>query len=277
VAAFAESIATFQSDDCLTPKSEWNLGQTACAGVTGAPSGLDQRIVWVAPDGNVADVSTSFMDSGTDTYTLLTSGPFAQNGTWRVASIDNAGKVYAATSFLVHPTTASADLTVRKFGPDEAFAGSSISYTIQVSNSGPDTALAVVLSEPVPNNCTFASEVQNSGPTAVCNNPSVGGTGTSTCNSFDLAANETATFTFVYNVGASVPEGTLISNTATVSSNTPELFRRTIQEATKPVLGVTRHQARVCSPVLALSIRARQRVLRSSPTRRQRPQAIAER
>jgi uncharacterized repeat protein (TIGR01451 family) len=223
VAAFAENIATFQSNDCSTPKDEWNLGQTACAGVTGA--GGERRIVWVAPDGNVADVSAGFTGSGSDTYTLLTTGPFAQYGTWRVLSMDNAGTGYAAASFLVHPTTASVDLQVLKFGPDEAFAGSSISYTIQLTNQGPDTAANVVLSEPVPNSSTFLSEAQNSGPTANCTNPGVGGTGTSTCTIPSLAANTTAIFTFVYTVNSTVPVGTLISNAATVSSSTSELFQ----------------------------------------------------
>jgi len=223
VAAFSESIGTFASVDCTTPKTEWNLGQTACAGVTGA--GDERRIVWVAPDGNVADVSAPFTGSGTDTYSLLTSGPFAQNGTWKVVSLDNAGRVYAAASFLVHPTTASADLQILKFGPDEAFAGSNITYTIQVTNQGPDTAQNVVISEPVPNNSTFVSEAQNSGPTAACTNPSLGGTGTSTCTIPSLALNETAIFTFVYNVNATAPVDTLIFNAATISSDTSELFQ----------------------------------------------------
>jgi uncharacterized repeat protein (TIGR01451 family) len=223
VAAFAETIGTFQSNDCSTPKSDWDLGQTACAGVAGA--GGERRIVWVAPDGNVADVSDAFTGASTDTYTLLTTGPFAQYGTWRVVSVDSAGTGYAAASFLVHPTTPSVDLQVLKFGPDQAFAGGSISYTIQVTNQGPDTAANVILSEPVPNNSTFLSETQNSGPIANCNNPSAGNTGTSNCTIPSLAANTTAIFTFVYTVTSTTPVGTLISNSATVSSDTSELFQ----------------------------------------------------
>src|SRR5215472_11725288 len=48
VTAFTEAIGTFQSD-CATPKTSWNLGESVCAGVTGASG--PRRIVWVAPSG----------------------------------------------------------------------------------------------------------------------------------------------------------------------------------------------------------------------------------
>src|SRR5262245_38390493 len=35
VTAFSETISTVASSDCSTPKSEWDLGQTACADVSG--------------------------------------------------------------------------------------------------------------------------------------------------------------------------------------------------------------------------------------------------
>src|SRR6476469_6692270 len=56
VIAFDETINTFASSDCATPKSEWDLGQTACAVATGAVS--SRRIAWVAPDGAIAQVSS---------------------------------------------------------------------------------------------------------------------------------------------------------------------------------------------------------------------------
>ena len=57
VNAFSESINTL-SADCETPKTVWDLGQTACAAATGATG--QRRIFWVTPDGTVADVSNTF-------------------------------------------------------------------------------------------------------------------------------------------------------------------------------------------------------------------------
>jgi uncharacterized repeat protein (TIGR01451 family) len=140
--------------------------------------------------------------------------------------MDNRGIGYAITTFLVHPqNTTSVDLSILKFGPDQAIAGGGISYTIQVANGGPDTAQNVAITETVPNDCTFASEAQTSGPSATCGNPDGGQTGTSTCTIPSLAPNEVAIFTFVYNVNSGTSAGTLISNVATVSSSTTELFQ----------------------------------------------------
>src|SRR5262249_11279835 len=144
VTAFSETIATVASSDCSTPKSEWDLGQTACAAVTGA-IGV-RRILWITPDSQVADVSSPFSGSGSDTYTFLTSGPFAQYGTWRVLSIDNAGNGFAIAAFLVRPdNTQNADLSIHIFGPNEANAGGAISYRIEIVNKGPNPAQSVVL------------------------------------------------------------------------------------------------------------------------------------
>lgn len=222
--AQSETVQTFASSDCTTPKSEWDLGQTVCAVVVGAPT--EQRIVWIAPDGSVAKVSASFIGSGSDSYTLLTgSDPLAQYGTWKVEAMDNAGAGFAIVSFLVRPEgTPSADLSILKFGPLQAVGGSNITYIVQVSNAGPDAAQSVVISEATPNDCTFFSEVQNAGPQASCQDPQSGGTGASTCTIPTLEPNQTATFSFTYSVNSNTPLDTLILNTATVSSSTAELF-----------------------------------------------------
>ncbi|HWC76094.1 MAG TPA: DUF11 domain-containing protein, partial [Blastocatellia bacterium] len=222
VHAFAESIETF-ADDCVTPKNSWDLGETACTQVTGAIG--DRRIIWIAPDGQIADISPPFNDSGSDTYPLTTTGPFAQYGTWRVLSMDNSGTGFAIASFLVRPAnTASADLSVLQSGPLQAFAGNDISYAVRVTNHGPDAAEDVTISVSGPNDSTFSSEVQSSGPTGSCDTPGVGNAGTSTCEIPSLAVGESAVFIFVYTVNAGTPVETLIVNTATVSTSTNELF-----------------------------------------------------
>jgi uncharacterized repeat protein (TIGR01451 family) len=214
-AASAESIATFASNDCTTPKTAWDLGQTACAVATGTTG--KRRIVWVAPDGVIADQSTPFNSgTGSDNYTFLTSGPFAQYGTWTVKTIDDSGAGFAIATFLLrNPAINNVDLLVSKFGPELATPGNDISFRIEVTNRGPDAAANVVLNEVVPTNTTFVSATQNSGPAFDC-------TGAN-CTISSLPANATAIFTYVYNVSTNSSDGTVIVNTATVSSDTNEL------------------------------------------------------
>jgi uncharacterized repeat protein (TIGR01451 family) len=117
---------------------------------------------------------------------------------------------------------AGADLSVTKTGPAQQGAGFDISYSITVTNPGPNDAANVALSDTVPANTTFRSFTQNTGLTFTCNTPIVGGTGTVSCSIASLAAGATATFTLVVNVNANVVEGTIISNTASVSSTTSD-------------------------------------------------------
>ena len=117
---------------------------------------------------------------------------------------------------------AGADLSVTKTGPAEGGAGIDITYTITVTNPGPTDADSVVLSDAVPDNTTFMSFTQNTGPTFTCNTPTVGATGTVDCSIASLPVDATATFTLVVNVNSDVAEGTTISNTASVSSTTSD-------------------------------------------------------
>jgi uncharacterized repeat protein (TIGR01451 family) len=134
---------------------------------------------------------------------------------------------------------AGADLSVAKTGPAQWGAGIDMSYTITVTNSGPSEAAGVALNDPIPADTTFVSFTQNTGSTFTCSTPTVGGTGTVSCSLATLAAGATATFTLVVNVNASVAEGTLINNTASVSSTTsdPDLNNNSSTVTTQIVAG----------------------------------------
>jgi uncharacterized repeat protein (TIGR01451 family) len=118
---------------------------------------------------------------------------------------------------------ARADLSVTKSGvPDPVNAGENITYTINVANAGPSDAQSVSLTDATPTNTTFVSITQTAGPTFSCTSPTLGGTGTVTCTIATLAAGASASFTLVVNVNANTPNGTTISNTATMSSGTTD-------------------------------------------------------
>lgn len=219
VTAFDETINTFAGSDCVTPKSTWNLGESACA-VASSPG--RRSIVWFAPNGLVAQRGSSFAGTGSDTYAIPTEGPFAQVGTWSVRVTNPDGDSLATANFVVrNATTASADLSITTSGQEEAAAGGTISYAVSVFNLGPDDAQNVRFTDPTPDNTTFVSATQNFGPTFNCT--TAGGVTTCTANAgVVLAAGDKASFTLVYNVNGGTQSGTVIVNTTTVASDTAE-------------------------------------------------------
>ncbi|MBI1918453.1 MAG: DUF4394 domain-containing protein, partial [Planctomycetes bacterium] len=118
---------------------------------------------------------------------------------------------------------AQADLAVTKTdSPDPVVAGTNLTYTLTVSNAGPSDAQNVSLSDLIPANTTFVSAMQTSGPAFTLSTPPAGGTGTFSATGATLAAGASATFTLVVNVNANTPDGSTISNTASVSSSTTD-------------------------------------------------------
>ncbi len=111
-----------------------------------------------------------------------------------------------------------ADLSVTKVDtPDPVTAGSNLTYTITVANAGPDPAATVALSDTLPAGTTFVSLPQPAGWT--CTTPAVGSGGTVSCSNPSLAVGSTV-FTLTVQVGAGTAAGTVLSNTATVTSAT---------------------------------------------------------
>jgi uncharacterized repeat protein (TIGR01451 family) len=102
-----------------------------------------------------------------------------------------------------------ADLEVTKTdSPDPVTAGSNITYTVTVTNHGPDTAAYVTANDTIPANTTFVSSTPA---------PGIYTSSNGTWEIGSLSANATATLTLVVKVNNGF-SGT-ITNTATVSSN----------------------------------------------------------
>jgi uncharacterized repeat protein (TIGR01451 family) len=111
----------------------------------------------------------------------------------------------------------SADVSVAKSGPASATAGSNVTYTITVQNGGPSDAATVTLTDVLPAGTTFVSESQTSGPVFSCTTgPTV------TCSIATLASGASATFSLTVAFSGSLTNGTTVTNTATVSSATPD-------------------------------------------------------
>jgi uncharacterized repeat protein (TIGR01451 family) len=113
----------------------------------------------------------------------------------------------------------AADLSVAKTGPAVAAAGTDLTYGIALFNGGPDAAVNVRLTDRVPDQTTFVSLAQPQG--WACTTPAVGTAGDVVCTRSELAVGERGSFTLVVRSAASAA-GT-ITNTASITSDTPEL------------------------------------------------------
>jgi len=216
--ATAETIDTFQQN-CTTQNSSFTTGDTVCAHAGGTLFG-ERRIYWVNPDKNVVQVDTVSSSSRNASRVV------SQVGTWRVYLVDASdGSARAVAAFSVRdPQQPAVDLTVVKGSGDGTYtAGGFARYTVAVTNNGPDTANSVSLSESTPNNTTFTGFTpEDAGAatfTCTPGSPTV-------CTAASLAAGVSATFTFVYTVAPGTPVGTVIENTASVTSSTTELNPR---------------------------------------------------
>ena len=111
-----------------------------------------------------------------------------------------------------------ADLAITKVDtPDPVTAGNNLTYTITVTNNGPDAAASASWSDTLPAGTTFVSLPTVAGWS--CATPSVGAGGTVSCTQASFAVGSSV-FTLTVNVGAAVANGTVLSNTATVTSST---------------------------------------------------------
>jgi uncharacterized repeat protein (TIGR01451 family) len=216
-------VDTF-AGNCTTPKTVYNIRDTdltVCAKFTNAVPGW--RVIWSNAHGVAVQTSTITAANSSATFTLTTSSSL---GDWRVIIFEPlGGTVQAVTNFtVVDADNPKVDLTVSKGAISAtASAGGQAIFSLQVTNNGPSSASAVQLSDDVPANTTFVSFDQLAGPVFNCTSPNVGETGSTVCTITSLARGETAFFIATYQIGT-VANGTVISNTATVSSSTEEVI-----------------------------------------------------
>ena len=122
---------------------------------------------------------------------------------WEVREAD--WNVYAYTFKI------GADLAITKTAPQTALAGSSITYNLTVTNNGPQDANSVVVTDTLP---PQTSLVSCSAANGIC-----GGTSAAPTITFNSLANGASeTMTIVATTLASQQNGTVVSNTATVSA-----------------------------------------------------------
>jgi uncharacterized repeat protein (TIGR01451 family) len=121
----------------------------------------------------------------------------------------------------------AADLEITKSdSPDPVVAGTPLTYLIEVTNHGPDDTSGVVVTDSLPPEVTF--DPASSSP--ACSEAA----GTVTCTAAMLASGDTVQFTLVVDVHPATPTGTVLLNTAEVTSNVPDpdLTNNSVTETT---------------------------------------------
>jgi uncharacterized repeat protein (TIGR01451 family) len=123
----------------------------------------------------------------------------------------------------------NADLQIEKTAaPSPATPGTDETFTLKVTNKGPNTAANVVVSDPLPAGLTFVSGSPGCEPVELATTPPPPGHRRRTaapgpevrCMLSSLAVHESASFSIVAHIPDTATEG--IVNTATVTSSTPD-------------------------------------------------------
>ena len=156
----------------------------------------------IAADGSVNLVLTVTVDAGTAGQTITnTATVTAADQTDTDASNDAASVSVTVTAVDLGLAKAVDDAT-----PDE---GQTVTFTVTLTNTGPDAATGVSVSDPVPAGLTFVSATPSTGSY---------GSGTGVWTVGSVAAGGSATLTLVATVDAGT-RGQTITNTATVTAS----------------------------------------------------------
>lgn len=179
-----------------------------------APSSISCSIGTFAAGASTTFAVVVNVNNTTPSGTLITDAANVSSSTADPNPVSNS-----ATATVLVATAGQADLAVTKTGtPDPVLAGNTITYTITVTNNGPATATAVSLVDTLPPDATFTSIAASPSGPWNCGVPSGG---TETCTNASLASG-TTTFTLLMKVNTGTAPGTVITNTATLSSSTSD-------------------------------------------------------
>ena len=192
-----------------------------------SPAGWGCSTPPVGSAGSVTCSNKAFSAPGDDTFSLVvhidpmtSPGTFITNVATVSAKIEDPNEENNTASAVTLIPTPRADLSVKKTGPLQALQNSNVTYTIQVTNGGPDAATDAELDDTLPGNMTFVTLTSPAGWN--CTTPPGGSGGTIICTNPNFAAGATGNFTLVGHIPPKTPTGTVYTNTASVSSSSDD-------------------------------------------------------
>ena len=124
----------------------------------------------------------------------------------------------AVANFLPILPANSADIAVTMTGPSSITAGTTATYTLTLTNNGPNAATGVVLTDTLPAGSTFQTMTQTAGTDTFVFASS--GSATTETASLSIASGSSDTFVLIVSAAAAGPAGANFSNTVSVSSTT---------------------------------------------------------
>ena len=195
-----------------------NLGPSSAANVTVAdppPAGLTQTGVsgggCASLPCNIGTLAAGEVRTINVDYSVPFPGPSG-------ATLNNAATVTTTTADPVPgnnssnvntPLDRNADVRVQKTGSTSVVPGTFADYTVVVTNDGPSTAAAVALADPTPAGLALVA----AGAPCAAGFP---------CALGDMTVGQSITVQVRYRANASLLPGAPISNTASVSSSSPD-------------------------------------------------------
>jgi uncharacterized repeat protein (TIGR01451 family) len=187
------------------------------------PSGFNCTTPAVGASGTITCTAASMASGTTATFTLIVEVAGNATGTINntaTATSDtddnNAGNDSGNAPPVTVGGAGTADLGVTKTtNTTTASPGDTVTYTITVTNNGPDTANGVIVNDTLPPSLLFQSITPAA--TFTCTTPAVGTSGTVTCTGGPLANGATATFTLNTTIAPGATGS--VSNGVSVSSS----------------------------------------------------------
>jgi hypothetical protein len=198
----------------------FSIGGTATFGVDYGQTGA---ATFVPPNGTV----TFTAGNSTATVTVNPTADMTSEADETVILTVTAGTGYnvgtpsSATGTILNDDAVDVEITAKTDTPDPVCVGQNITYTIGFRNNSSGAAPNATVSDTIPANTTFVSATLPGGWSRT-DSVVAGGTGTLIFTNPSVAGGATASFTVVVKINAGTLGGTVISNTATASSDTPD-------------------------------------------------------
>ncbi|MCL2470612.1 MAG: hypothetical protein FWF25_02570, partial [Propionibacteriaceae bacterium] len=202
------------------------------ADTTDAPAATHCAILTPRTGSSVLSCTVPDLANGDSAVIHLTGtiSPSLPASSWTLANIarvdtttfdpDPSNNISSATATL----TQQADLSITKTASPGPFTpGTQVTYTLTATNNGPSDATGVNLTDVVPSSSTSVLSLVSATPGAGLTCPASAFTATGfTCTADRLTVGQTVTVAVKASVDAAATQGTLVANTATISSAVPD-------------------------------------------------------